>query len=85
MIENITPKFSKKPIKIVGCGLAGAEIAFILANNGFDVHIFLIVILKIKKKEMSSLMRKLHLVLKRVQNSKLMEMKDITTTSMTHI
>lgn len=40
MIENITPKFSKKPIKIVGCGLAGAEIAFILANNGFDVHIF---------------------------------------------
>lgn len=40
MIENITPKFSKKPIKIVGCGLAGAELAFILANNGFDVHIF---------------------------------------------
>lgn len=39
-IENVTPKFSKKPIKIVGCGLAGAEIAFILANNGFDVHIF---------------------------------------------
>lgn len=39
-IENVTPKFSKKTIKIVGCGLAGAEIAFILANNGFDVHIF---------------------------------------------
>lgn len=40
MIENLTPKFSKKPIKIIGCGLAGAEVAFILANNGFDVHIF---------------------------------------------
>lgn len=40
MIENITPKLSKKPIKIIGCGLAGAEVAFILANNGFDVHIF---------------------------------------------
>lgn len=40
MIENIAPKFSKKPIKVVGCGLAGAEIAFILANNGFDVHVF---------------------------------------------
>ncbi len=40
MIENLTPKFIKKPIKIIGCGLAGAEVAFILANNGFDVHIF---------------------------------------------
>lgn len=40
MIENVAPKFSKKPIKVIGCGLAGAEVAFILANNGFDVHIF---------------------------------------------
>lgn len=40
MIENTAPKFSKRPIKIIGCGLAGAEIAFVLANNGFDVHIF---------------------------------------------
>lgn len=40
MLESVAPRFSKKPIKIVGCGLAGAEIAFILANNGFDVHIF---------------------------------------------
>ncbi len=40
MIQNIAPKFSKKPIKIIGCGLAGAEVALILANNGFDVHIF---------------------------------------------
>ncbi len=40
MIEALKSKFSKKPIKVVGCGLAGAEVALILANNGFDVHIF---------------------------------------------
>lgn len=36
----LNPKFSRKPIKVVGCGLAGAEIALILARHGFDVHIF---------------------------------------------
>ncbi len=40
MIENLKPKFSKRPIKIIGCGLAGAELALVLARNGFDVHIF---------------------------------------------
>jgi len=40
MLDVFTNKISKKPIKVIGCGLAGAEIAFILANNGFDVHIF---------------------------------------------
>lgn len=31
---------SNKPIKVIGCGLAGMEVAFILANYGFTVHIF---------------------------------------------
>ena len=37
MFENLS---NRKTIKIIGCGLAGAEVAFILANNGFNVHIF---------------------------------------------
>ena len=37
MFESLS---NRKTIKIIGCGLAGAEVAFILANNGFNVHIF---------------------------------------------
>lgn len=40
MNNSFTPKLTKRAIKVIGCGLAGAELAFILANNGFDVHIF---------------------------------------------
>ena len=40
MIEAFAPKFSKKVIKVIGGGLAGAEVALILARHGFFVHLF---------------------------------------------
>jgi len=40
MNSAVIPKLTRRAIKVIGCGLAGAELAFILANNGFDVHIF---------------------------------------------